>query len=417
DLAARRLLGDRGAGLARPGRWERGRPHPLGPGAGAGLPALADGLSSPLRPARTPGGHPLLRSPALHLSRLRRQRRALRQRARSSGAARGHERGGPGPVAARRPQAPGPVRDLPGSPRADGRAGLRGPEGDLEHPRTRGSARRGTPPAGRAGAVGGGMERALRGAGVGRPEDGRAGPRDHRCAPALRLQRVPEYLQAAPRPVARRVLESLLLLLQGDAAGLLLLPDVRASLPRASGPAHARRDPRRRRAREPLLPHRVQRYVPADPRPGRAPPLAGGPLVLLPAAEPGHLRLHAARAAAAGRGGRGDPRPDADADPADRRGVDLLRPHRHLGGPEHRHLRAAGGVLHVPLRCSMSDGPRAIRLAAHALGLVALNVVLLATYRLIFVAWFARRAAWGEVPSVLLHGLRLDAALLGLELL
>src|SRR6185295_18626315 len=110
-------------------------------------------------------------------------------------------------------------------------------------------------------------------------------------------------------------------------------------------------------------------------------------------------------------------RPDADADPADRRGVDLLRPHRHLGGPEHRHLRAAGGVLHVPLRCSMSDGPRAIRLAAHALGLVALNVVLLATYRLIFVAWFARRAAWGEVPSVLLHGLRLDAALLGLELL
>jgi hypothetical protein len=65
----------------------------------------------------------------------------------------------------------------------------------------------------------------------------------------------------------------------------------------------------------------------------------------------------------------------------------------------------------------MSDGPRAIRLAAHALGLVALNFLLLAAYRLLFVAWFARRAAWGELPSVLLHGLRLDVALLGLELL
>ena len=65
----------------------------------------------------------------------------------------------------------------------------------------------------------------------------------------------------------------------------------------------------------------------------------------------------------------------------------------------------------------MSDGPRAIRLAGHALGLVALNFFLLAAYRLLFVAWFARRAAWGEVPSVLLHGLRLDVALLGLELL
>lgn len=65
----------------------------------------------------------------------------------------------------------------------------------------------------------------------------------------------------------------------------------------------------------------------------------------------------------------------------------------------------------------MSHEPRAIRLAAHALGLVALNFFLLAAYRLLFVAWFARRGAWGEVPSVLLHGLRLDVALLGLELL
>jgi hypothetical protein len=65
----------------------------------------------------------------------------------------------------------------------------------------------------------------------------------------------------------------------------------------------------------------------------------------------------------------------------------------------------------------MSDGPRAIWLVAHALGLVALNFFLLAAYRLLFVAWFARRAAWGGVPTVLLHGLRLDLALLGLELL
>jgi hypothetical protein len=65
----------------------------------------------------------------------------------------------------------------------------------------------------------------------------------------------------------------------------------------------------------------------------------------------------------------------------------------------------------------MSDGSRAGRLAAHVLGLVTLNLVLLAAYRLLFVAWFARRAAWGEMPAVLLRGLRLDLALLGLELL
>ena len=61
--------------------------------------------------------------------------------------------------------------------------------------------------------------------------------------------------------------------------------------------------------------------------------------------------------------------------------------------------------------------PGPARLVAAALGLVALNLVLLAVYRVLFVAWFARRGAWGEVPSVLLHGLRLDVALLGLELL
>ncbi len=121
------------------------------------------------------------------------------------------------------------------------------PRGDLERVRARGAARRGAPARGRRGAVGGGVERALRRAGVGRAEGGRAGPRDHRGAPALRLQRLPQHLQAAPRAVPGRVLEPLLLLLQGDAGGLLLLPDVRAPLPGAPGPAHARRDPRRRR--------------------------------------------------------------------------------------------------------------------------------------------------------------------------
>jgi hypothetical protein len=61
------------------------------------------------------------------------------------------------------------------------------------------------------------------------------------------------------------------------------------------------------------------------------------------------------------------------------------------------------------------SGP--VRLAGAVLGLLALNVVLLVAYRLLFVAWFAHHAAWRELPAVLLHGLRLDAALLGLELL
>ena len=61
--------------------------------------------------------------------------------------------------------------------------------------------------------------------------------------------------------------------------------------------------------------------------------------------------------------------------------------------------------------------PGPVCLTATVLGLVALNLVLLAAYRLLFVAWFARRAAWGEMPSVLLHGFRLDLALLGFELL
>ncbi|MEX2224631.1 MAG: sulfatase-like hydrolase/transferase, partial [Candidatus Rokuibacteriota bacterium] len=61
--------------------------------------------------------------------------------------------------------------------------------------------------------------------------------------------------------------------------------------------------------------------------------------------------------------------------------------------------------------------PGSLRLAGACLGLVVLNFVILAGYRLLFVAWFASRSAWAELPGVLLHGLRLDAAMLGLELL
>lgn len=61
--------------------------------------------------------------------------------------------------------------------------------------------------------------------------------------------------------------------------------------------------------------------------------------------------------------------------------------------------------------------PGPVRLAGVGLALVALNVALLAVYRLIFVAWFAPRSTWSELPAVLLRGLRLDAAMLSLELL
>ena len=60
------------------------------------------------------------------------------------------------------------------------------------------------------------------------------------------------------------------------------------------------------------------------------------------------------------------------------------------------------------------SGP--LRLAAACLALIALNVLILALYRVVFVAWFAPRSAWGELPMVLLRGMRLDAAMLSLEL-
>ncbi|MGH7317266.1 MAG: sulfatase-like hydrolase/transferase, partial [Candidatus Rokuibacteriota bacterium] len=61
--------------------------------------------------------------------------------------------------------------------------------------------------------------------------------------------------------------------------------------------------------------------------------------------------------------------------------------------------------------------PGPVRLASAGLALVAVNFVILAAYRIVFVAWFARRPAWDELPAVLLHGLRLDVAMLALELL
>jgi hypothetical protein len=64
-----------------------------------------------------------------------------------------------------------------------------------------------------------------------------------------------------------------------------------------------------------------------------------------------------------------------------------------------------------------SPAPGPLRLAGVGLGLVALNFTVLAVYRVIFVAWFVPRTRWGELPAVLLRGLRLDVALLSLELI
>src|SRR5437899_1491863 len=66
------------------------------------------------------------------------------------------------------------------------------------------------------------------------------------------------------------------------------------------------------------------------------------------------------------------------------------------------------------MRPSPSSKP--LRLAGACLALVASNVLLFALYRLLFVAWFAHAAA-AELPVVLIRGLRLDAAVLGLEIL
>ena len=64
----------------------------------------------------------------------------------------------------------------------------------------------------------------------------------------------------------------------------------------------------------------------------------------------------------------------------------------------------------------MSESARPLRLAAHALAVVVLNVAIFAVYRGLFVAWFGPRSGtpWA---AVLVSGLRLDAAALAAELL
>lgn len=62
----------------------------------------------------------------------------------------------------------------------------------------------------------------------------------------------------------------------------------------------------------------------------------------------------------------------------------------------------------------MTAAPRPLRLAAHAAGLVALNVLIFTAYRALFVAWFGQHAR-GSAVAVIWSGLRLDAAALAAE--
>jgi hypothetical protein len=61
----------------------------------------------------------------------------------------------------------------------------------------------------------------------------------------------------------------------------------------------------------------------------------------------------------------------------------------------------------------MSAPPRRRRLAAHAAGLVALNVLIFTAYHALFVAWFGPPG--GAAAPVILRGLRLDAAALAAQ--
>jgi len=64
--------------------------------------------------------------------------------------------------------------------------------------------------------------------------------RGHRDPPTLRLLRVPKHIQAALGGERRRFLEPLLLLLQGNHGGLLLLPDLREMVSQTAGAAAVR---------------------------------------------------------------------------------------------------------------------------------------------------------------------------------
>ena len=62
----------------------------------------------------------------------------------------------------------------------------------------------------------------------------------------------------------------------------------------------------------------------------------------------------------------------------------------------------------------MNQPSRPLRLAAHAAGLIALNVLIFTVYRGLFVAWFGQHAR-GSAAAVIASGLRLDAAALAAE--
>jgi hypothetical protein len=340
-LAARSLLGSRGRRLAGSEGAERGPARARRARARAPVPAVAHRLYADVRPARSHRRHAVLRPPALALPGVRRDEHALRQGHRPPRAPRGEDGRGARALATRRLQAPGPGLDLRPRPRAAGRPGSRTARWTARRVRPRPAPARGADALGRAGALARRVGRGLCRARLGRAEAGGAGPRDRGRPADLRLQHLPQYLQAAARPVAGRVLEPLSLLFQGAAGGVLLLSDVRPALPDVAAPAHARGHLRRGGLRQPLLPPPAAGRVHADRTVGHPAPLARDARALLPDPGSRHLRVHATRAGAPGRAGRRARRPRGAAT-AGSPGLDLLRAHRHLGRRGRRVVRPAG---------------------------------------------------------------------------
>src|SRR5207247_3257782 len=115
----------------------------------------------------------------------------------------------------------------------------------------------------------------------------------HRRPASVWLPSVSEHLQAPAGPDASRFLESLLLLLQGAAGRVLLLPDLSQSLQRAAAIADLRRHDGSRRRRESLLPPHagLSTYFCDLSRRGRI--AYRQPRALLGPARSRHFRLHA----------------------------------------------------------------------------------------------------------------------------
>src|SRR5215510_358734 len=69
---------------------------------------------------------------------------------------------------------------------------------------------------------------------------------------------------------------------------------------------------------------------------------------------------------------------------------------------------------------SPSVGGAIVRMPTHFLGktlqLILVNCAIFLAYRLLFIGSFVASAAFADVPMTLLYGLRLDIALLGLEI-